>query len=78
MPQKRVELIAARGSQAVMRALIVRGGISGPAAGGCAYAEAADCHVFLFGMFVRRRVPWHRADDRARILEGLRKPGWEG
>jgi hypothetical protein len=61
-----------------MRALIVGGGIGGLAAGSCAYAEADDCNVFPFGMFVRRRVPWHRADDHARMLEGLRKPGWEG
>jgi adenylate cyclase len=31
-----------------------------------------------FDMFVRRRVPWHRAEDHAHMLEGLRKAGWEG
>jgi adenylate cyclase len=31
-----------------------------------------------FDMFVRRRVPWHRAEDHAHRLEGLRKAGWEG
>jgi adenylate cyclase len=29
-------------------------------------------------MFVRRRVPWHRPEDHAHMLEGLRKAGWEG
>jgi adenylate cyclase len=27
-------------------------------------------------MFVRRRVPWHRPEDHAHMLEGLRKAGW--
>ena len=31
-----------------------------------------------FDMFVRRRVPWHRPEDYAHHLEGLRKAGWEG
>ena len=31
-----------------------------------------------FEMFVRRRVPWHRPEDHAHMLEGLRKAGWEG
>jgi adenylate cyclase len=31
-----------------------------------------------FDMFVRRRVPWHRPEDHAHMLEGLRKAGWEG
>jgi len=31
-----------------------------------------------FDMFVRRRVPWHRPEDDAHMLEGLRKAGWEG
>jgi adenylate cyclase len=31
-----------------------------------------------FDMFVRRRVPWHRPEDYAHMLEGLRKAGWEG
>jgi adenylate cyclase len=29
-----------------------------------------------FDMFVRRRVPWHRPEDHAHMLEGLRKAGW--
>jgi adenylate cyclase len=31
-----------------------------------------------FDMHVRQRVPWHRPEDRAHMLEGLRKAGWEG
>jgi adenylate cyclase len=31
-----------------------------------------------FDMFVRRRVPWHRPEDYAHHLEGLRKAGWDG
>ena len=31
-----------------------------------------------FEMFVRRRVPWHRPEDYAHLLEGLRKAGWTG
>jgi adenylate cyclase len=31
-----------------------------------------------FDAFVRRRVPWHRPDDYAHMLEGLRKAGWQG
>jgi adenylate cyclase len=31
-----------------------------------------------FDMFVRRRVPWHRPEDHAHMLEGLRKAGWRG
>ena len=30
-----------------------------------------------FDMFVRRRVPWHRPEDHAHMVEGLRKAGWE-
>jgi len=29
-----------------------------------------------FDMYVRQRVPWHRPEDHARMLEGLRKAGW--
>jgi adenylate cyclase len=29
-----------------------------------------------FDMYVRRRVPWHRPEDHAHMLEGLRKAGW--
>jgi adenylate cyclase len=31
-----------------------------------------------FEIFVSRRVPWHRPEDYAHMLEGLRKAGWEG
>jgi adenylate cyclase len=31
-----------------------------------------------FDSFVRRRVPWHRPEDYAHMLEDLRKAGWEG
>ena len=29
-----------------------------------------------FDMYVRCRVPWHRPEDRAHMLDGLRKAGW--
>ena len=29
-----------------------------------------------FEVFVRQRVPWHRPEDHAHMLEGLRKAGW--
>jgi adenylate cyclase len=31
-----------------------------------------------FDVYVRRRVPWHRPEDHAHMVEGLRKAGWEG
>ena len=31
-----------------------------------------------FDLYVRQRVPWHRPEDYAHMLEGLRKAGWEG
>jgi adenylate cyclase len=31
-----------------------------------------------FDLFVRQRVPWHRPEDYAHMLEGLRKAGWGG
>jgi adenylate cyclase len=31
-----------------------------------------------FDKYVRQRVPWHRPEDYAQMLEGLRKAGWEG
>jgi len=30
----------------------------------------------FFEMYVRQGVPWHRSQDRAHMLEGLRKAGW--
>ena len=29
-----------------------------------------------FEMYARKRVPWHRPEDHAHFLEGLRKAGW--
>ena len=31
-----------------------------------------------FDMYVRARVPWHRAADYEHMLDGLRKAGWRG
>jgi adenylate cyclase len=31
-----------------------------------------------FDMYVRARPAWHRPEDHAHMLEGLRKAGWEG
>jgi adenylate cyclase len=31
-----------------------------------------------FDMYVRQRVPWHRPQDHAHMLEGLQKAGWQG
>ena len=30
-----------------------------------------------FDMYVRKHVPWHRPEDHAHMLEGLRKAGWK-
>jgi adenylate cyclase len=43
-----------------------------------ALAKAIAIAPTAFDMFVRRRVPWHRPEDHAHMLEGLRKAGWEG
>jgi adenylate cyclase len=44
--------------------------------------EALDKAIAIapasFDMYVRRRVPWHRPQDHAHMLEGLRKAGWRG
>jgi len=40
---------------------------------------AALCHSIgggAFDMYVRQRVPWHRAEDYEHMLDGLRKAGW--
>jgi len=42
-----------------------------------ALATAIAIAPAAFDMFVRRRVPWHRPEDHAHMLEGLRKAGWE-
>jgi adenylate cyclase len=31
-----------------------------------------------FDKYVRNRVPWHRPEDHAHMLDGLRKAGWDG
>jgi adenylate cyclase len=41
-------------------------------------AKAIAIAPAAFDMFVRRRVPWHRPEDHAHMLEGLRKAGWQG
>jgi adenylate cyclase len=41
-------------------------------------AKAIAIAPAAFDMFARRRVPWHRPEDHAHMLEGLRKAGWEG
>ena len=41
-------------------------------------AKAIAMAPAAFDMFVRRRVPWHRPEDHAHMVEGLRKAGWEG
>jgi adenylate cyclase len=38
-------------------------------------AKAIAMAPASFDMFVRRRVPWHRPEDHAHMLEGLRKAG---
>jgi adenylate cyclase len=43
-----------------------------------ALARAIAIAPAAFDMFVRRRVPWHRPEDHAHMVEGLRKAGWEG
>jgi adenylate cyclase len=40
-------------------------------------AKAIAIAPTAFDMFVRRRVPWHRPEDHAHMLEGLRKAGWD-
>jgi adenylate cyclase len=44
--------------------------------------EALDQAIAIapasFDMYVRHRVPWHRPEDYAHMVEGLRKAGWEG
>jgi adenylate cyclase len=43
-----------------------------------ALAKAIAMAPTAFDMFVRRRVPWHRPEDYAHMLDGLRKAGWDG
>jgi adenylate cyclase len=43
-----------------------------------ALAKAIAMAPTAFDMFVSRRVPWHRPEDYAHMLDGLRKAGWDG
>ena len=38
--------------------------------------RAVEIAPATFGVYVRQRVPWHRPEDYAHMLEGLRKAGW--
>jgi adenylate cyclase len=39
-------------------------------------AKAVAIAPASFDLYVRRRAPWHRPEDHAHMLEGLRKAGW--
>jgi adenylate cyclase len=43
-----------------------------------ALAKAVAIAPASFDLYVRRRVPWHRPEDHAHTLDGLRKAGWRG
>ena len=43
-----------------------------------ALAKALAIAPASFDLYVRHRVPWHRPEDHAHMLEGLRKAGWKG
>jgi adenylate cyclase len=43
-----------------------------------ALERAIEIAPASFDMYVRKRVPWHRPEDHAHMLDGLRKAGWEG
>jgi adenylate cyclase len=45
---------------------------------GDALAKAIAIAPASFDLYVRRRAPWHRPEDHAHTLEGLRKAGWQG
>jgi adenylate cyclase len=45
---------------------------------GEALAKAIAIAPASFDLYVRRRVPWHRPEDHAHTVEGLRKAGWQG
>jgi adenylate cyclase len=42
-----------------------------------ALEKAITISPATFDMYVRQRVPWHRPEDYAHTLEGLRKAGWK-
>jgi adenylate cyclase len=44
----------------------------------CALNKAITICGGSFDMYVRERVPWHRAKDYEHMLDGLRKAGWRG
>jgi adenylate cyclase len=43
-----------------------------------ALAKAIAIAPAQFDLYVRTRVPWHRPEHHAHMLEGLRKAGWTG
>ena len=43
-----------------------------------ALEKAVSMAPASFDFYVRRRAPWHRPDDHAHTLEGLRQAGWQG
>lgn len=43
-----------------------------------ALTEAIAISPASFDLYVRNRAPWMRPEDHARMLDGLRKAGWEG
>ena len=43
-----------------------------------ALAKAIAIAPTSFDLYVRHRAPWHRPEDYAHMLEGLRKAGWQG
>jgi adenylate cyclase len=42
-----------------------------------ALSRAIALSAISFEIYVRRRVPWHRPEDHAHMLDGLRKAGWD-
>jgi adenylate cyclase len=43
-----------------------------------ALAKAIAIAPASFDLYVRLCVPWHRLEDHAHTVEGLRKAGWQG
>jgi adenylate cyclase len=52
------------------------GQLGRPEAAKAALEKAIAVAPASFDASVRRRVPWHRPEDHAHMLEGLRKAGW--
>jgi len=42
-----------------------------------ALERAMEIAPASFDLYVRQRMPWHRPEDHAHMLEGLRKAGWK-